>query len=207
MGNASTQLDVPLPKFAEAVPKYRTGLYSKRDVSDFLDRVIGQLEEALAAQHDDAKPPISAEIRAKLAALPTRDVRVSAFVEEALLCFDMGCFRAAVVLAWCGAIALLQLHVISDHLAEFNTEALRRDARWRAAHAAEDLGRLREVEFLQILETVNVITKSVRTELESGLKLRNSCGHPTELQVSEARTAAHLESLLLNVFSRFSLAG
>jgi len=62
---------------------------------------------------------------------------------------------------------------------------------------------MREKDFLQILQSLSVVGKNVREELENCLRLRNACGHPSSLKISENRVAAHIEMLILNVFSRF----
>jgi hypothetical protein len=63
---------------------------------------------------------------------------------------------------------------------------------------------MKEFDFLQVLEAVSVIGKSVKGELEACLKLRNGCGHPNSLQVSESKVAAHTETLMLNVLAIFA---
>jgi hypothetical protein len=125
------------------------------------------------------------------------------FIEEAIGCAEAKFYRAAIVLTWVGAIQVLQEHVVAKHLAAFNAEASRRDPKWRTAKTTDDLSRMKEYDFLQILEAISLIGKSVKAELEGCLKLRNGCGHPSSLQVSENRTAAYIETLVLNVFSVF----
>ncbi len=61
-----------------------------------------------------------------------------------------------------------------------------------------------EYDFLQIVEAISMIGKNVKQELEKQLKLRNACGHPNSLKVSENIAAAHLELLILNVFVPFT---
>ena len=112
----------------------------------------------------------------------------------------MGLYRSAIVLSWVGAVAVLQEEVLTAHLSAFNTEATRRDRKWRVAKTRDDLGRMKEFELLQILERLSVIGKNVKTELEGCLKLRNACGHPNSLKVGENKVAAHLETLIQNVF-------
>jgi hypothetical protein len=129
------------------------------------------------------------------------DPQTKEFLDEALRCFEAGLYRAAVVLSWVGAVALLQDHVVSTRLTDFNAEATRRDKRWKAAKTRDDLSRLKEADFLHVLESISVIGKSVKHELEVCLKLRNGCGHPNSLKIGEAKAASHLETLLQNVFS------
>lgn len=149
-----------------------------------------------------AVPVIASGLRAHLAKI--KDADSKSFLEEAIECFERNLLRATVVLTWVGAVSVLHKYVIVNCLSAFNTEAQRRDPKWRAAKSADDLGRMKESEFLNIIEALSVIGKSVKQELESCLRLRNSCGHPSSLKIGEARVSAHVEILLLNVFGKFS---
>jgi len=126
-----------------------------------------------------------------------------AFVEEAIRCFEAHLYRSAVVLSWVGAVSVLYGHVAETCLAAFNAEAGRRNPKFRPATARDDLARVKESDFLDVLEGISIIGKSIRKELGVCLDLRNGCGHPNSLQIAEARVAAHIETLLLNVFSKF----
>jgi len=81
-------------------------------------------------------------------------------------------------------MAVIYDHVIVNKLAEVNKEALSRNAKWKIAHTADDLTRIEEFEFLQILAcpAVSVLQKNVKKELEGCLKLRNACGHPNSFK-------------------------
>jgi hypothetical protein len=101
-------------------------------------------------------------------------------------------------------MALLHQQVILKHLAPFNTEAAKRDAKWKPAKSVDDLGRVNEATFLEIAQAVGLIGKNVRQELDACLKLRNGCGHPNSLKVGPNKVAAHIETLALNVYAVFS---
>jgi len=131
------------------------------------------------------------------------DPLTKSFVEEAISCFEAQQFRAAVVFSWAGAVALLHKHVFSKKLAEFNAEALKRDTKWRLAKQQDDLGRMKEHDFLDVCETIGVLGKNVKQTLQQELSLRNGCGHPNSLSIAENSVAAHIEKLIKNVFSRF----
>lgn len=130
-----------------------------------------------------------------------------AFLEEAITCFEAGFYRSAVVLSWVGAMSLLQDQIIKTNLSVFNTEAQTRDPKWKSAKTSDDLSRMKESDFLDILGSppVSLIGKNLKEELKNNsLKLRNACGHPNSLKIGENRVAAHLEILVLNIFSKFS---
>ncbi len=132
------------------------------------------------------------------------DSNARAFIEEAVACYEARLYRAAVVLSWVGAVALLHKQVLDTQLAAFNTEAQRRDPKWRPAKNSDGLGRMKEHDVLDVIESLGVIGKNVKEELQNCLKLRNACGHPSSLKVGESRVAAHIEILIQNVFVQFS---
>ena len=144
---------------------------------------------------------VASSLRTHLAQIEDDDTR--SFVEQAIECFEHKLYRAAVVLTWVGAVSLLYQHVVENELATFNTEASRRDARWKQARTTDDLARMKERDFLNILEAISVVGKSVKHELELCLRFRNGCGHPNSLRIGENRVASHIEVLTLNVFANF----
>jgi hypothetical protein len=160
---------------------------------------------SLASKHlgaiSPAKPLIT-NLRLLLPKLAGPDVR--AFMEETIACLEGRHFRAAVVLSWVGAASVLQDHILAVHLAQFNTEATRRNPKWKAVKSKDDFGNMKESTFLDVLEYISVLGGNVKTELKNCLDLRNACGHPNSLAVGENRVAAHIESLILNVFTRFT---
>lgn len=129
--------------------------------------------------------------------------QTKSFIEEAISCLEADQKRAAVVFSWIGAIAVLYDEVVKNHLLAFNTEAVKKDAKWKTAKNSDDLGKMKEHDFLNILETISVIGKNVKQELQQCLQLRNGCGHPNSLKIGVRRVAAHIEILILNVFSKF----
>ncbi|KGI78840.1 hypothetical protein [Oleiagrimonas soli] len=147
-------------------------------------------------------PTVAASLRVHLPKIGNADVK--AFVEEGIECFERRLYRSAVVLSWVGAVALLYDHVLANHLVAFNAVALQRDAKWKNAKTTDDLARMKEYDFIQVIEKLSIIGKSVKQELEKQLKLRNGCGHPNSLKIAENVVAAHLEILILNVFTKFA---
>jgi len=162
-----------------------------------------QYVAGLAAQGLSASPAASEAqaLRALLPKLKNDDARE--FLTEAVVCAEQSLFRAAVVLSWVGAMALLYERAVAKHLPSLNAEAVLRDAKWKAAKTTDDLGRMKEATFLEVAQSVGMFGKNVRQELEGCLKLRNSCGHPTSLKIGANKVAAHLETLALNVYAVF----
>lgn len=141
------------------------------------------------------------DLRAHLAGIASPDVM--AFLSEAVTCLETQQLRAAVVLSWVGAVAMLYDHVVAHSFVAFNKEAAKRDAKWKDAKNTDDLARMKEHDFLNVLEALSIIGKNVKQELQNALTLRNACGHPNSLRIGANRVAAHIEVLTLNVFAKF----
>lgn len=141
-------------------------------------------------------------LRSLLSKLKNADAKE--FIAEAIVCAEQSLFRAAIVLSWVGAMALMHDEVISKYLAAFNAEATKRDVKWKPAKTADDLGRMNEAAFLEIAQVIGLVGKNVKQELDTCLKLRNGCGHPNTLKVGANKVAAHIETLTLNVFAVFA---
>jgi len=141
------------------------------------------------------------DLRLHLGAITNPDTKN--FLEEAIVCLETGQKRAAVVFSWVGAVSLLYEEVNNNHLASFNTESTRRDSKWKNAKTTDDLARMKEGDFLNVLESISIIGKNVKQELLNCLQLRNACGHPNSLKIGIRKVAAHIEILILNVFSKF----
>lgn len=126
-----------------------------------------------------------------------------AFVSEAIAALEHGLVRSAIVLSWVGAASTLYDYVVANKLQEFNAEALHRDTKWKPAKNQDDLCKMKEFSFLEVLEAISVIGKNCKKELQDCLARRNSCGHPNSLVIGESMVAAHIEMLILNVYLKF----
>lgn len=144
---------------------------------------------------------VASDLRNALSGIADPDTR--SFVGEAVGCYEAGFYRSAIVMSWVGAVAVLHTHIHNNNLTAFNREATHRNRKWKLARTTDDLGRMKESDFLDIIHSLSLIGGNVKTELQECLKRRNACGHPNSLQVRANSAAHHLEILILNVFKRF----
>ena len=155
------------------------------------------------AKLSPAAMQVAVDLRAHLAKIKSDQIRD--FVEEAIKCHEAELFRSAIVMSWLGAMGILHEHVHVNHLPAFNAEATRVYGKnWKKAVSTDDLGRMKESDFLDRIETLSLIGKNVKTDLKACLDRRNGCGHPNSLKIGGNQSAAHIETLLLNVFEKFA---
>ncbi len=150
--------------------------------------IVGATARSLKAVVDEVPDPLRRE-----------------FLAEALLCFDKGANRPAVVYSWVGAAWILQSRIVSTRLEAFNDAG---DARFNKTKETftriktiENFGRLGEGEMLTLLEDIGEIGRSLHQQLKERLDLRNGCGHPNTMIVDDHTCAAHINFLIENVIS------
>lgn len=144
---------------------------------------------------------VALDLRAELQNITDDDTR--SFVEEAIKCHEAELYRSAIVMSWLGSVDLLHNHVLENHLKRFNAEAKRIDTKWKDARTKDDLGRMKEADFLDRIVGLSIIGKNVKKELKDCLDRRNGCGHPNSLKIGPNTVAHHIEILILNVFQKF----
>lgn len=167
-------------------------------------QAISEIDEEFPAIFEEESAPVAGfvlTLEKKLAGLP--DTYVRNFVQEAVNCLKARHLRAAVVLSWIGAIAVLQHHVAANFLEEFNMDAKSNGLLKRDARGAADFSRIREADFLDSAERIGRLSNAVKKELKVCLDRRNNCGHPNDFIVTETTVAAHIESLIVHVFERY----
>ena len=127
------------------------------------------------------------------------------YLDEALICYENGAFRAAVVMTWNLAYHHLCVHVINNRLADFN-------ARWllkypgqhknavRSISVVDDfMQELKEAEVIAICKDAGIITKDVWKIMEEKLGKRNSAAHPSGVIISQLQADAFIDDLIKNV--------
>lgn len=146
-----------------------------------------------------AAAAVASDLRKELVKIT--DAATKSFVDEAVRAYEYGLYRSAVVMSWLAAVHVLQQHVHATSLVAFNAEALRLDSKWKIAKSVDDLGRMKEGDFLDRLVAIGVLGKN--EELKKCLDRRNACGHPNTYALGANTVAHHIEVLLLNVFRKF----
>ena len=160
------------------------------------------LKEIGVSKMSLAAAQVAVDLRAKLANI--KDENTRAFMEESIKCYEFDLYRSAIVMSWLAAVHILHRHIQQQYLYDFNQEASRIDSRWKPAKTTDDLGKMKESDFLDRIVAISVIGKNVKKELKNCLDLRNGCGHPNSMKIGANTVARHLEVLLLNVFEPFS---
>lgn len=146
----------------------------------------------------------SLDLRTHLSSIQNPEAKT--FVEDAILCLEAKALRPAIVMSWLGAVMVLRDHVIGDptRLSEFNKKAQARKKPWEDARTTDDLSTISDNDLLELLEDSHIITPDIRRALKQCLDQRNRCAHPNSFRIGEQQVAAHIETLILNVYAKFA---
>lgn len=194
------------------VPPQSFGGYFKNLVrsKELLKNTSGYCLSARARDPlDSAYTPANHNVQVKqlLLDLPDKvqDLVERTYLEEAIICYKNGAFRAAVVMTWNLAYDHLCNRIIKNSLAAFN-------ARWRISypghhkHGAREIssiddfnGELKESEVVAICRDAKIITKDVYRILEEKLGRRNSAAHPSSVIIGQLQVDAFIDDLVNNV--------
>lgn len=143
---------------------------------------------------------VASGLRATLAA--TSDPAISAYLGEAVSCFEFKQFRSSLIMSWCVAYGLVRAWLFRNHLAALNLEM----STWKSPRSIQLLDDFQELTEGTVIETARkagVISKEQFKLLKRLLDDRNSFAHPTTRTMTAAVAEAYIESVLKDVIPAF----
>jgi hypothetical protein len=146
-----------------------------------------------------------------LADLPNQitDADERVFLDEALVCYQHGAWRAAIVMTWNLAYDHVLRWVLADasRLAAFNAGIPKRNK--SKAHVIvavrDDFEELKEDEVVDILAGVGGVTANIKKVLKEKLGKRNIAAHPSTVTITRSQVDDVITDLVQNVVLRFAL--
>lgn len=152
-------------------------------------------------------PEAEAEVETDVASLTQltggiQDAIVKSYIEEAILCLQVGALRASVVFLWSGAIARIRDEVwtLANNPTQIDAALKNHNPGSKSFKKKGDFSRVNDAALIEITEDLNLYDKSERKRLKEGLDLRNDCGHPVKFQPGTAKVRAFIEDVIGVVF-------
>ena len=143
---------------------------------------------------------VASGLRATLAA--TSDPAITAYLEEAVSCFEYKQYRSSLIMSWCVAYGLVRAWLYRNHLASINAEM----SSWKSPKTIQSLDDFQELTEGTIIETARkagIISKEQFKLLKRLLDDRNSFAHPTTRNMTPAMAEAYIEAVLKDVIPSF----
>ena len=123
------------------------------------------------------------------------------FLQETLVCFRHGAYRAAAIMAWNLAFSDVLDRILTKHLAAFNTGVGTHNLK-KAIVDRVDFEKLKESEVIKIAAAAGVLGKESVKTLEEKLGKRNTAAHPSTVVVSVATAEEVIFDLVENILLR-----
>jgi len=191
--NVSPYLAALQKKKPKDLLRDRRGFYLPKHVKDDFEQRYGQRKSTV-------------QITKLLGELPQQvpDLAQRTFLDETLICFRCGAFRAAMVMAWNLAHHHLCDFILKNKLTDFNQRwkvnypGQHKNAQKQIAKMEDFADELKEAEVIAICASARIVTGDMQKVLNVGLQRRNIAAHPSSATVTQLQAEAHIEDLVVN---------
>lgn len=153
--------------------------------------------------------PITFAVAKTLSDLPARlpDIAEREFLAEALNCYRVRAYRAAIIMAWNLTYDHMVRWVFMDtgRLASMNTGiATKYPKKTLALTKHEDADELKESEFIEAARTGNLLDKNTAQILREKLGRRNMAAHPSRIAITQHSADDMITDLVANVILKLA---
>lgn len=157
-----------------------------------------KLREALDAKYGQRASTV--QVIQALTELPSKlpDSAERAYLEEALICFRHGAFRAAAIMTWNVAYDHLCSHILTKRLTDFNAQWTAPSTKIKSIAAREDFHGPKERDVLQACRAANITSKNVHAVLDEKLNVRNRIAHAGGQSFLQPQAEAYILDLINN---------
>ena len=109
-------------------------------------------------------------------------------------------------MTWLFTVDHLYEFILRHKLSEFNAALVAMlGANALQIAVKDDFGDLKEVQFIQAARTAKLVTNDVRKILDEKLGIRNTCAHPSTVEIHDTKVVNFVEDLVDNVILKFTL--
>jgi hypothetical protein len=125
-------------------------------------------------------------------------------LEEAISCFEIKSFRAAVIMTWLLTMDTIYEYVLSRKLSEFNN-AIQLQGKYKKiiVKVKDNFSDIKESDFIELLRVAKIISNDTRKILDEKLDFRNTCAHPNSVIIRESKAISFLEDVIENIVLKF----
>lgn len=148
------------------------------------------------------KQEISTTLRELITKITSKEQQT--FLEEAISCFEIKSYRAAILMAWLLAIDTIYEYILKQKLSEFNN-AIQTHGKYKkiVVSSKDNFTEMKESDFIEILRIAKIISGDTRKILDEKLNFRNTCAHPNSVIIKETKAIAFIEDIVENIVLKF----
>jgi len=147
-------------------------------------------------------------ISSKLESLPTLlKTPEKEYVSEVIGCLRIDAYHASIVLMWSITISHLRNFIIDHKVLEFNTALLKHpknSLKKLSISKYDDFENIGDHDFLEILNSLNIISKNQHKLLKEKLDIRNTYAHPNTMTLTVNKTNSFIEDLVNDIITKIN---
>lgn len=129
------------------------------------------------------------------------------FLAEAMACLGVQAKRATIIMTWLVTLDHLYDFILTNKLSEFNVALGRRADKLshKIVTSKDDFSDIPEGIFIEVIRSASIISNDVRKILDEKLGIRNSCAHPSAIEIHDSKVINFIEDLVDNVIVKYPL--
>jgi hypothetical protein len=137
------------------------------------------------------------------------DANQRKFMAESIACLGVDAKRATVIMTWTCIIAHLYDYILGNKslLSNFNAALQRRPDKFSKINVTiyDDFSDIPESVFIEVCRSTKIISNDVRGIIKEKLGIRNTCAHPSGVEIHKKKVINFIEDLVDNVLSKYSI--
>lgn len=129
------------------------------------------------------------------------------FLAEAIVCISVRAKRATIILTWLIALQHLYDYILSKRLKDFNLALSKRNDKYgkMCVTIKDDFSDVKESVFIEVCRSAGIISNDVRKILDEKLGIRNTCAHPSNVEIHDSKVVNFIEEIVDNVIDKYKM--
>jgi hypothetical protein len=135
------------------------------------------------------------------------DTNQQRFLAESIACLGVDAKRATILMTWAATVAHIYDYILAHKLSEFNAALARRTDKYGrlTINAYDDFTDIPESVFIEVCRSAKIVNNDVRKILDEKLGIRNTCAHPSDVEVHRTKVVNFIEDLVDNVITKYKI--
>ncbi len=129
------------------------------------------------------------------------------FLAESIACLGVDAKRATILMTWASTVAHIYDYILAHKLNEFKLALAQRTDKYGKLiiKSYDDFTEIPESVFIEVCRSAKIISNDVRKILDEKLGIRNTCAHPSGVEVHRTKVINFIEDLVDNVITKYKI--
>jgi len=190
----------PLLKIGSTKPSFSLSIYGVREVESYL--TSDKQSSATIEDYLKTAIPYLKKIISKV-----QEDNKRKFLSEAIDSLSIRAKRATVIMTWCATIHHLYDYIMAKKLSDFNSALSRRRDRLNRIQISskDDFSDIKDSILIEVCKSARVISNDARKILGEKLDIRNTCAHPSDVEIHDSKVVNFIEDIVDNVIVKYKI--